>query len=91
MKISDWRAKDDETGPNSSARVSLDGNWTYDPDVEFARNYGKTNPQADFATYFAKVMMDHSDRTYTGGSGYESAKEEFMEDFFASLPYRFVT
>ena len=41
----------------------------------------------DFATYFAKVMMEDNGMTYNGGSGggTSAAKEQFMDDFFASL------
>jgi hypothetical protein len=81
-KISGWRS--------SSKRgyvASTDGDWFHKRSATFARNYGKTNPYEDFATYFAKVMMDDSGRTYeddrTGSTN--TKKERFMDTFFASL------
>lgn len=66
---------------------STDGDWWHDSSATFARNYGRTNPMEDFATYFAKVMMEDNGMTYNGGSGggTSAAKEQFMDDFFASL------
>lgn len=68
----------------SGHTLSGDGQWYHDSDATFARNYGKSNPREDFATYFAKVMMDDNGLTY-GGSGSNATKEQFFDDFFASL------
>ena len=69
--------------PGQSTETT-DGMWYYNVDSTFAREYGRTNPREDFATYFAKVMMDDNGLDYSG-SGHSAAKEEFMDDFFASL------
>lgn len=66
---------------------STDGDWWYQSSATFARNYGKTNPMEDFATYFAKVMMEDNGMDYPEGSGGGSvqSKEDFFDAFFASL------
>lgn len=40
------------TTPNANQILSNDGQWVYDKNAEFARDYGKTNPHEDFATMF---------------------------------------
>jgi hypothetical protein len=74
-----WESKDAYT-------ESGDGEWWYLDGTTFASNYAKTNPKEDFAEYFAKVMMEDSGRNFSaGGENTNAAKQEFMDDFFASL------
>lgn len=63
------------------------GRWWYNNDAKFAREYGRFDPMEDFATYFAKVMMDDTGGNYDdGGDGRTSkAKGKFMKEFFDSL------
>ena len=81
-KISGWRR-------SSKSGYVESGNerWWHKASATFARDYGKHDPYEDFATYFAKVMMDDSGRTYeddrTGSTN--TKKERFMDTFFASL------
>jgi Ca2+-binding RTX toxin-like protein len=70
----------------SGYTLSTDEDWWYTDGSTFARDYGKTNPYEDFATYFAKVMMDDTGRTFAGSNvTNNAAKEAFMDAFFASL------
>ena len=72
---------------DSGYTESTDGDWWYQSSATFARNYGRTNPMEDFATYFAKVMMEDNGMDYNEGSGGGSvaSKDAFFDAFFASL------
>jgi len=63
--------------------------WTHDQSSGFARVYGETSPQEDFATVFAKVMQEYLGESYEASStGSESgleAKEDHINDFLDSL------
>jgi len=76
-----WWPWQDTTGKD----LSGDKDWYHDSSATFARDYGKTNPYEDFATYFAKVMMDDNGLSFGGSGASNAAKEAFMDDFFASL------
>ena len=66
--------------------LSDDGDWYYEDDATFARDYGRTNPMEDFATYFTKVMMEKNDLNFSGANqGTDQMKEDFVDEFFASL------
>lgn len=83
--ISGWRTF--SAGQNTAGYTqSQDDTEWYQNGSVFARNYGRRNAREDFATYFAKVMMDDNGWTYNNGvSNTNAAKEAFMDDFFASI------
>lgn len=68
-------------------RLAGDGTWYYKETAVFARDYGRHDPREDFATYFTKVVMDNSQRTYggTGAGTSDPLKEQFMKDFINSM------
>lgn len=88
LNISGWRSSFFWFWENSSNyTTSGDGEWAYLNGSRFARNYGRFNPYEDFATYFAKVMMDDTGRNYAAGVGGQTstAKEDFIDAFFAEM------
>ena len=85
-EISGWRSSNFWFWEDSSDyTTSDDGDWAFLSDSVFARDYGKFNPYEDFATYFAKTMMEDTDRNYRGGSSVNAEKAQFMDEFFAEL------
>jgi Ca2+-binding RTX toxin-like protein len=55
------------------------GRWTYDPDADFANDYGRTNPYEDFATSF-EVYFDQSK-----GPALWQSKWNYMNTFITSM------
>jgi hypothetical protein len=99
-QISGWKSVPaDTTSVSANATTSGDGKWTYTGDQnQFARSYGTYNPREDFATYFAKIMMDDTNRTFDGntynarsGRWFSSdgnlmaEKTQFMRDWLSRL------
>ena len=86
--ISGWRSSFFWFWEDSSEyTTSTDGDWAFENGSQFARNYGRFNPYEDFATYFAKTMMEDTGRNFAdGGQGQNStAKANFMDAFFAEM------
>ncbi|MEM6472559.1 MAG: calcium-binding protein [Planctomycetota bacterium] len=68
---------------SSGLQQSTNGEWWHDPNASFARSYGMSNPMEDFATTYAKYMMDLAGLSYIGtqvGSDL-TPKLDFMDDF----------
>ncbi len=67
--------------------VSGSGTWYHKKSAIFARTYGKYEPKEDFATYFAKIVMQDSDFTYNdfGNGGSDPLKNDFMNDFIDDM------
>ena len=83
-QISGWEKRPAFYVPENTT-LSGDGWWTYTGDPsQFARRYGTSNPREDFATYFAKIMMDDANRTYYGSTYKNWSLKEGSGRWFAS-------
>lgn len=79
--LSGWKKKSSDATKVESG----DGNWKHDADAGFAWDYGKHNPLEDFATLFAKYLMEENGRDYPGTAqgdlDHLDEKLGFIEDF----------
>jgi hypothetical protein len=71
--------------PNADQVLSADGKWVYAKGAEFARDYGRTNPDEDFATVFEALVRLKTGRLSAFDQGRLADKLNFLGLFVTSL------
>ena len=68
--------------------LSGDGEWAYDADSKFVREYGQFNPMEDFATSFASYFLADNDGSDRGLNAKKAVLDAMFDDLAqdAKLP-----